>query len=494
MLHVRVVKTKGQSRSVQVIRYQNGRRVIVKHISSATTNEEIYALIEIARSYIDDITQQSSLFPNMEGQDTTLLLSQTEYLGFYYTFLYDTLYAILSRIGYAPVVDAMLNDLVVMRILEPASKLRSIELMETYFGIRHRRQRYYESAYGWLGLKDAVEKQTLQFARREYHFDFSLLFYDVTTLYFETFLSDDLRKPGFSKDNKSQQPQILVALMVTRDGFPVAYDVFPGNTFEGHTILPVITSFIKKHNVRNFTVVADAAMISTANIEALQNAGINYIVGARLGNVSNELFNDIRMKLPKEDGKITRLETDHGYLICSYSQQRYRKDKHEMDKQIEKAKSLLSKPSKTRNVKFIKSEKADAKLNEELIEKTTALLGVKGYYTDIEESMVGSQKIIERYHDLYKIEQAFRVSKNDLQTRPVFHYKEEPIKLHLLICFMALAVSKHIELKTNTSIRAFLTKCKKVTDARILNKITHKEIRMRAKIPPDLKRLIDKIE
>lgn len=493
MLHVRVVKTRVGSRSVQVIRYENGRRVIVKHIGTGNVDEEIIALTDIARSYIEDLSQQPSLFASVQPPDSVVMLSQCQYLGFYYTFLYDVLYAVQTQLGYTALVDDMLNDLVIMRIIEPASKLRSIELMEPYFGIRHRRQQYYESALKWLELKDAVEKQTLLFAKHEYDFDFSLLFYDVTTLYFETFESDELRKTGFSKDNKSGQPQIMVALIVTRDGFPIAYEVFAGNTFEGHTMLPVIESFIQKHKVQNFTVVADAAMISTANINALQSANINYIVGARLGNVSNQLLDDIDKNLPREDGKMIRIKTDKGYLICSFSQQRYKKDKYEMEKQIEKAKKLLSQPSKTSKVKFLKTEEAKTKLNEELIKKTTKLLGVKGYYTDVEESATASQMIIERYHDLYKIEQAFRVSKNDLKTRPIFHFKEEPIKLHLLICFMALAISKHIELKAATSIRSFLTECKKITDARVINKITKKEIRMRTEIPHRLLQMISKI-
>lgn len=492
-MHVRVVKTKGKSRSVQVFRYEQGKRVIVKHIGSGNTDEEIAALTEVAQSYINDVSLQASLFADIKQHHSLVMLSQCEYLGFYYTFLYDIVYSIQGQIGYTSLVDAMLNDLVTMRIIEPASKLRSIELMETYFGIRYRRQRYYDSALKWLELKEAVEKQTLHFAQQAYKFNFSLLFYDVTTLYFETFESDDLRKTGFSKDNKSQQPQILVGLMVTQDGFPVSYEVFPGNTFEGHTMLPVIKSFIEKHKVQNFTVVADAAMISTANIEALQSEKINYIVGARLGNVSHQLLDAINNTLPREDGNIIRLKTYNGYLICSFSKQRYKKDKYEMDKQIEKAKILLNQPSKVGKVKFLKTEDIQTALNEALIEKTTKLLGVKGYYTDIEESVANNLTIIERYHDLYKIEQAFRVSKNDLQTRPVFHFKEEPIKLHLLICFMALAVSKHIELKTGVSIRAFITHCKKITQARLLNKLTKKEIRMSTPVPTALQRLINKI-
>lgn len=123
----------------------------------------------------------------------------------------------------------------------------------------------------------------------------------------------------------------------------------------------------------------------------------------------------------------------------------------------------------------------------------TGARGVKGYYTDLEESLADNQTIISRYHDLYKIEQAFRVSKHDLQTRPIFHFKEEPIRLHLLVCFMALEVSKHIELTTEMSIRAFLTQCKKITDARLVNKVTKKEIRLRAPIPDKLRKIVSEI-
>jgi transposase len=154
---------------------------------------------------------------------------------------------------------------------------------------------------------------------------------------------------------------------------------------------------------------------------------------------------------------------------------------------------LLSQPSKVKRVKFITTGENKMGLNEKLIDKTTKLLGIKGYYTDVEESIATSTIIINRYHELYKIEQAFRVSKSDLQTRPIFHFKEEPIKLHVLICFMALAISKHIEIKSSMSIRAFLDKCKKITDGRLFNKINKKEIIMKAKVPDELAEIISKI-
>ena len=493
MLHIRVVKTKGNSRSVQVYRYQDTKRVIIKHIGSGTSDEQINALEEMARLFIADLTKQSYLFEESEPKQEAVLISQCKYIGIYYAYLYDVLRAVQLQIGYALVVDTLLNDLVVMRIFEPASKLRSIELMETYFGIKHRRQRYYESARKWLDLKESIEKLTLGFARKQYRFDFSLLFYDVTTLYFETFTEDELRRNGFSKDNKSQQPQIVVALMVTSEGFPVGYEVYAGNTFEGHTLIPSIKSFIKKNKITHFTVVADAAMISTDNVAALKAEKINYIVGARLGNVAADLLATIDASLSKTDGSVIRLKTDSGYLICSFSKKRYNKDKYEMQKQIDRAKLVMSQPSKVKRIKYLKSGDSKMELNEKLIEKTTKLLGIKEYYTDIEETVADNATIINRYHDLYKIEQAFRVSKHDLQTRPIFHFKEEPIQLHMLVCFMALAVSKHIEITGALSIRAFLTHCKKVTDARLLNTITNKEIKMRAAIPAPLQEITSKI-
>ena len=243
----------------------------------------------------------------------------------------------------------------------------------------------------------------------------------------------------------------------------------------------MVNAFIKKHDVKEFTVVADAAMISATNVKELLKNKINYIVGARLGNLSNELIEQIDKNITRQDGESTRIKTANGYLICAYSTVRYRKDKHEMEKQIEKAKTIIKNPSKGKRVKFAKTTGQKVMLNESLIEKSEKLSGIKGYYTNLEQDIVNNQTIIERYHELYKVEQAFRISKHDLQTRPIFHFKEEPINLHVLICFMALVISKQIELSTGDSIKKFLTESKKVTDARMLNKITDKEIKIRTK-------------
>ena len=336
-----------------------------------------------------------------------LYLDKSDFLGVYYTFIYEVISELISHIGLDSIQNRLLLDIVIIRIMEPASKLRSIELLDEYFGIKHRRQNYYQFAPGWLDLKSKVETIVTGFAQLKYSFAFDLLFYDVTTLYFETFEEDELRKKGFSKDNKSQQPQILIALMVTKEGFPIAYEVFSGNTFEGHTIIPVVKEFINKHQVKLFTVVADAAMISSENVKELLLNGINYIVGARLGNLSGKLIEQINESIIREDGKNIRIKTDNGYLVCSYSSVRYRKDKYEMQQQIERAKATIEKPSKSKKLKFTKSKGEQIELNESLIEKTAKLLGIKGYYTNLEEKEVSNNTVIAQYHELYRIEQAF---------------------------------------------------------------------------------------
>ena len=493
MLYIRVVKTSSGAQAVQVVYYRHRQRVIYKHIGSACTDEELDVLKKVARDLIESHTPSLPIFQDTP-LDNLLYLDKSEFLGVYYTFFHEVISSLISKIGFDKIINQLLLDLVSIRIFEPASKTRSIELLEVYFGIKHRRQNFYRSAPSWLSLKSDVEEIAVQFACQNYGFNYDLLFYDVTTLYFETFEEDRLRKNGFSKDNKSQQPQILVALMVTREGFPIAYEVFAGNTFEGHTILPVVKTFIKKHSVKDFTIVADAAMISESNVQQLSGNDINYIVGARLGNLSNMLIKEIDDTILREDGKNIRIKTGNGYLICSYSSTRYRKDKHEMEKQIEKARAVVKDPSKSKKLKFTKTNNKKIVLNEALIEKTTKLLGIKGYYTNLEEKTADNNTIIDRYGELYKIEQAFRMSKSDLQTRPVFHYKEEPIKLHLLICFMALVLSKHVELSTGNSIKKFITECKKITDARMINQITNKEIKIRTRLSKEMVDFLRKLD
>jgi transposase len=433
------------------------------------------------------------LFEKIENtKQTFALLDKCQYLGVRYSFIYEILTKLLAHFEFTTIGNSLLHDLVIMRIIEPASKLRSLELLNEYFGILHRRQTFYETLPKLLKLKGPVETLTVNFAQTKLAFDFSLVFYDVTTLYFESFSADELRKNGFSKDSKSQQPQIVVGLMVTDQGFPVAYEVFPGNRFEGHTILPVVKDFKDKHKIPTLTVVADAGMISMDNVKALQENGLQYIVGARLGNITLKALTGISSELGGQNNATLRTTTAYGDLICSFSEKRYAKDKREMEKQIKKAKELLEKPKEAKRTKFLKnSDKTKYEINEALIEKTKLLLGIKGYYTNLVS--VDNQTIISHYHNLWHVEQAFRVAKNDLESRPIFHFKEDAIRVHMLICFMALAVSKYMEIKTDKSLAQIIRSLKQVTDARIFNSLTAEEIVMRTEISEEAKNILEKL-
>ena len=420
-------------------------------------------------------------------------------LGFRYAFAYETITKIFRLFEFTELNSQLLLDMVLIRIIQPASKLESLRLLSEHFGIKRKRADWYRSIASVISTKGLIEKKAVSLAKRNFAFDFSIVFYDVTTLYFETFNEDEdtqqakgLRKAGFSKDNKANQPQIVIGLIVTREGFPISYDIFEGNTFEGKTFIPMITRFKKSHNVQNLTVVADAAMISLTNVQSLVTNNLSYIVGARIGNLKLEQIKEVSKKLGGVDGSSTRIETERGLLVCDFSLKRYNKDKREMEKQVKKAEYLISQSSKIKRSKFLKIEgETTYVLNAELIDKTKLLLGIRGYYTNLVDQT--DETIIAHYRNLWHVEQAFRIAKSDLEMRPIYHFKRPAIEAHVLICFMALAVCKYMELKTGLSIKAVIKLLKQITDARLLNTLTNEEFTIRSEIPVETQEVLKKI-
>ena len=362
---------------------------------------------------------------------------------------------IYSNIGFNTVTNDVLKHFALIRVLEPASKIKSIELLKKYFGINYKKTTVFRQLVKLTDLKEEIQKLAINYARNNLHFDFSLVFYDVTTLYFETFKEDEeaFRKPGFSKDNKPNQPQILIGLVVNDMGFPIYYDIFSGNTFEGKTIIPIIIGIKKKYRMKNFTVVADAGMLSSQNIEEIAKAGLTYIVGARLGNIPTKQLQNISKNLNKTEGVYYRGALPHGILICDFSQKRANKDRGDRQKQLIKAQYQIDHPDKTkRRTRFVIEEsKTTIKLNQELIEKDILREGIKGYYTNLEYTE--SSLVVARYKDLWRVEKSFRIAKSDLEARPVYHRKKTSIEYHILIVFIALCVARVIEMEKGESIK-----------------------------------------
>lgn len=479
---IRITKTASGARAVQVVEYRNRNVFVCKHLGSAHSEKELRRLKAMAREWILAHPHQAQLFPTPTDA-ARFLVSAYEYRGFRYAFAYEFLRRLYERLGFESFADKILADLVMMRVFEPASKLRSLMLLEKHFGIIHTELTLYRHLRRFPALKQRTEEKLVALAKTEFGFDFSFVLYDVTTLYFETFRTDTLRKPGFSKDNKHQQSQIMIGLMVTREGFPVSYEVFAGNTFEGATFLPSILAFKSLHTIQTLTIVADAAMLSLDNMMKLAVQGLSYIVGARLGSIPAELLAKIDGELERIDGTTLRVKTLHGDLVLGYSKKRYAKDLSDMNKQIAKAKRHVEKPGTMRRTKFVTVEGEKPMLNESLIETRRKLLGVKGYYTNLRG--VPDIEIVAHYHSLWHVEQAFRVAKSDVVSRPIFHRKEDSIKAHMLICIMALAISKYVEIKADRSIRSVLDVYRRITDATLVHRESGEIVTMRSPIPAE---------
>ena len=492
-MRIRTTKTASKNIAVQVVNKGSHKIKVIKHIGTARNDNELQKLVEKAQKYILQTSITHPLFPEVFKQKQEVEVDNLEFTDTYHTLAYEFLSHFYERCGFGQLdKNELLKDLAIMRIIEPCSKLHSIALLKEYFGIYYGKTILYEKLRGMRLLKDEIEKSAIVYAEKYFSFDFSIVFYDVTTLYFETFKEDqeEFRKPGLSKDNKSNQPQIVIGLIVTKEGFPVSYDVFAGNTFEGKTFIPTIIKFKNTYEIKNLTVVADSAMISYPNIQSLIKNNLSYIVGGRLASLKQKEIEEVNQKLDskeenikklkKKDGLSTRIETERGTLICDFSFKRYQKDKREMDKQITKAKKLLEENEGTKRVKFIKNkddEKTEQVLNTNLIEKTKLLLGIKGYYTNLTDET--DKTIIDHYHSLWRVEKAFRIAKSDLEARPIFLHKKESIESHILIVFVSLCMSKAIELLTNFSIKKVRDMIWKILDIEFTDTFTKKNYRKR---------------
>lgn len=432
-LTIRKVRASSGATAVQIVRYVNRKCIVVRHMGSARTDEEFKILWQEAEFVREKLCFQPTLFPKKHDETKLLHEEHLNLRAVTHLFAHKMLRQCCQICGLGD-MHPMYQDLALMRVIEPASKLRTIELLQRYFGISYAQRTVYRLLPQLILQKSTIEAAAYQTACTHFEEAFSLVLYDVTTLYFESHEpDDDLKARGFSKDNKSQQPQIVVGLLVTPQGFPLMHEIYKGNTFEGHTMLGVLQQFKKRYPQSNPIIVADAAMLSQDNMNLLEAEGYKYIVGARLANTALSFINQIDAQLDRTDGTNIRLTyPKRSYeVVCSYSEKRARKDRREFEKQLERARELIERKEPGRRAKFIKKNLKGAScfvLNEELKAKAEKLLGIKGYITNVPETLLSNSQVIEYYQGLWHVEQAFRISKTDLKTRPIFHQTHEAIK------------------------------------------------------------------
>ncbi|MGH3298257.1 MAG: IS1634 family transposase, partial [Trebonia sp.] len=315
---------------------------------------------------------------------------------------------------------------------------------------------------------------------------------------------DGFREPGFSKERRLE-PQITIGLLTGQDGFPLMVSAFEGNRAETKSMLPSIEKFMAAHKLPDVTVVADAGMISDANMKAIEAAGLSFILGMKVPDVPY-VVDQWRREHPGEDipdGHVFTQPWPAGpkdkrrdqVIYYIYKADRARRTLRGIDEQVAKAAKAVAGLAPVKRNRFIALDGAVKSVNRDLEQKARALAGIKGYKTNLAATPDGepvtADFVISSYHRLFEIEKSFRMSKSDLQARPIYHRKRDSIEAHLTIVFAALAISRWVEAQTGWSIRRFVKTARRYRTIRI--QAGQHTITAADPLPDDLRQALDAI-
>lgn len=466
-LHLRVFirkkKNKSGSYSFHIVRKDDRKQVLVKAVGSAKNTEDIRKLELLAIQELSKIIRQTELnfIYHQDEQYLSQLKQNIQCIRIVGPEL--ILGKLFDEIGFNQIKEKLFRHLVLSRICYPGSKLNTVEYL-----LRHHQQFYeIDAVYRYMDKLNNKNREQLQRISYDHTLQLfggvmSVVFYDVTTLYFEASDEDDLRKIGFSKDGKSQHPQIVLGLLVSTGGYPLAFEMFEGNKFEGQTLLPVIEKFKIKFGLKDIIIVADAGLLSHDNIEKLSRFNYKFILGARIKNETYAIQKNILSQSFK-NGQTQVINKEDGMkLIISYSQSRAANDKSNRERGLHRLEKLIKKGKLTKQHinnrgynKYLKLEgDVIIKINYEKCKEDTKWDGLKGYITN---TTLSANEVIENYKQLWQIEKAFRISKTDLKVRPIYHRLKHRIETHLIIAFCSYKIYKELERqlqikKTNISI------------------------------------------
>jgi hypothetical protein len=474
-------------KSVQIVasRREGGKikQQILRHVGVADDEQELQKLRELAGVLLGQLKREESLQlllapvavgKPLKRQDASLKvdLRHLHELQRRITGIHEVYGKLYEELGFGRVLAKpsahvgavrLLKQLVMARLAAPLSKRGSVRDLNERFGIRLS----LPAVYRMLDRVDeAAQDRLRQLARCSAEELFGqkihLIFYDCTTLYFESFEEDALRAKGFSKDNLFSQTQVVLALAVTREGVPLGYELFPGNMYEGHTFGELIRRIKSNWKPSELVVVADSAMLSEANLAMLQENGYSYIVGARLKSLKGTLAREVLSLAvpvnpddkPGEDSRQASAGSiavdQYSRLVVSFSPLRARKDAHEREKMIERLRRKLGKSAAVKPVlgkqgyrRFLDLDgDCQVKVDESAIQKAAAWDGLHGVRTNLLK--MSEADVLEQYRGLWQVEDCFRVSKHDLRVRPIYHWTESRIRAHVAICFMALCCVRHL--------------------------------------------------
>jgi transposase len=421
-------------------------------------------------------TVTSNAFPDSVSEGELFNYGYVAYKRIWAKLKLDALFSLIekehTRLRYDLNNAAFLTS--VQRLLDPKSKKATYEGQGFYWGLPAvKLETMYRSLEILSDNKERIETHLFEKTRR-IRGSLDIIFYDVTTFAFQSVEQDAIRDFGFSKDQKFKEVQVVLGLFMDCDGFPVGYDLFPGNTYDGKTLIPALDRLKAKFDVRRVIIVADRGINSKTNLYEIKKAGYEYIVAARLKNMSaavkKAIFDDDGYEAvigAKEIMKVKSVRYDNVVdigdgskiimkenLVLSYSTKRARKDAADRARLVSKAQKLLEKPAliaqnlKQGGRKYIKSsKKEDAKnyaLNEHLIEENSKYDGYYGIQcSDLEMS---GHDVFQAYHSLVAIEDCFKTMKSTLEARPVFHWSAKRIRGHFVSCYIAFFMGRMLEI------------------------------------------------
>lgn len=454
-MFVRKYKNQSGTTSIHIVDKSSGAYRIVKSFGSAHTEEEIERLMRKAQNeLLPSSKNQERLFPITLPDDRAVenfleSISNSHIRTVGPELIFGTLF---DRMGFNIVPSQLFRHITIARLAYPTSKLKTVDYLFRYQGVTITEDAIYkflDSIY--KKYKPLVEKVVFEHTKKTLG-TITIVFYDMTTLYFEAEDEDDLRKIGYSKDGKRECPQIMLGLLVGANGYPIGYDMFEGNTFEGKTLIPTLEKLQQKYGFAKPIVVADAGLLSKNNIAELTKADYTFILGGRIKNESQPVQEEIlvQSKDIKDQESFEIKKIDGARLIVTYSLKRAGKDAHNREKGLKKLRARVASGKLTKTQitnrgynKFLSlAGDITVTINEEKVAYDRRWDGLKGYATN---TKLTHKEIVEQYGHLWQIEKAFRISKTDLRIRPVFHYKRRRIESHLCIAFVAYAIWKELE-------------------------------------------------
>jgi len=459
-MHIRKKHNRSGTTSVVVVDKSGGKYKELATIGVSSSEEEIEQLVLKGREWIRRHRLETEPELDLYGEEREAKereMSQAEWFSSHITNISLNgvdlvLNRVFQKIGFSNINDDIFRHLVISRLSYPSSKAATVEYLKNFYD----EDVDLSKIYRYLDkvndkYKDQIQDISVRHTMELMGGNIGVMFYDVTTLYFEIDREDELRKTGFSKEGRHRNPQIILGILVSRDGYPLSYAIHEGNKYEGWTMLPVIREFVAKYNLdRDFIVVADSGLMTSANIDELERLGYRYIIGARIRNESKEVIDRI-LSMPKVDRRMHEIDKGGGRrLLIGYTEDRAKKDAYNREKGVRRLERAyrsgrLSKENinKRGYNKFLEiGSDVEVSISYERIRQDARWDGLKGYLTN---TTIPTREVYEAYHNLWNVEMAFRIAKSKLEIRPMFHFTRKRIEAHICICFVALKVYKELD-------------------------------------------------